>query len=115
MAHSPEGGCASVADREAFRQFYASHAWRRCRESYAKSKGGLCERCLARGLITAGEEVHHKIHLTPESLLDPSVAFNFDNLELLCKPCHQVEHGTKRKRRYEITPTGDVVIPPFRV
>lgn len=36
--------------------------------------------------------MHHKIHLTPENLNDPSITLNWANLELLCKPCHDAEH-----------------------
>lgn len=72
--------------------FYTSAEWRRVRSAYAASRSNLCERCLSRGLIVPGDEVHHKQHLTPESLADPDVAFNWDNLELLCKSCHLAEH-----------------------
>ena len=41
--------------------FYSSRAWRDCRDAYARSVGGLCERCRAKGLITPGTEVHHKV------------------------------------------------------
>ena len=78
--------------------FYISPEWIRCREAYAKSKGLLCERCLARGIATPGEQVHHRIRLTPANLRDPSVALNWDNLELLCRRCHQEEHRGRRWR-----------------
>lgn len=76
--------------------FYKTRRWKECREAYAKSKGGLCERCLMNGLYTPGEIVHHKIRLNPETLNDPSVALCWDNLELLCRRCHGEEHGGKR-------------------
>ena len=83
-----------------------------------KHARGLCERCLAKGIIKQGDHVHHKIELTPENMNDPSVAYNFDNLELLCFDCHQKEHDSlneynHRKLRYKIDPvTGDVICPP---
>lgn len=43
-------------------------------------------------MIVPGEEVHHKIRLTPKNVRDPSIALNWDNLELLCKDCHIKEH-----------------------
>ena len=61
----------------------------------------LCERCLERGIIRKGEEVHHKIRLTPENLRDPAVALNWKNLEMLCKECHEKEHDRKRWRADE--------------
>ena len=74
--------------------FYISPQWIACRRAYAKSKGMLCERCAAAGLAVPGEEVHHKIRLTPQNVNDPAVALNWDNLEVLCKQCHLAEHNT---------------------
>ena len=79
-------------------KFYASRLWRRNREAYAKSKQNLCERCLAKGLIIPGAEVHHKKRLTAENIHDAAVALNWDNLELLCEECHKEEHGKMRPR-----------------
>lgn len=73
-------------------RFYRTERWNRCRTEYKRSRGGLCERCMARGLIVPGVEVHHRIRLTPDNLDDPSVTLNWDNLELLCKACHDAEH-----------------------
>ena len=81
------------------RRLYNSYAWQRCRASYIASVGGLCERCLARGLIVAGEHVHHKVHLTAENVNDPDVALNPANLELLCAACHTREHSGAPERR----------------
>lgn len=86
--------------------FYGSKAWENCRKAYKKSVGGLCERCLKAGVIRSGEMVHHKIHLTEETIQDPAVALNFDNLELLCRDCHAAEHATKK--RYVVDANGYV-------
>lgn len=80
------------------REFYRSWSWIKCARAYKADRGGLCERCLAKGLITPGEEVHHKIHLTPENINNPKISLNFDNLELLCKNCHIEEHRGVRWR-----------------
>jgi hypothetical protein len=72
--------------------FYKSKEWRTCRESYL-SQNPLCERCLRKGLIVPGEIVHHKIHLTTENYLDPTVSLNFENLETVCRTCHNQLHG----------------------
>lgn len=75
--------------REQFaRAFYSSRAWARCRRAYASSVGGLCEDCLAQGVYTPGEQVHHMTPLTPDNIDDPSVTLDWRNLRLLCKPCH---------------------------
>lgn len=51
------------------------------------SVNGLCERC---GQI--GIEVHHILKLTINNFNDSSVSLNQDNLELLCRDCHNKEH-----------------------
>lgn len=93
--------------REFAEQFYSGTAWRETRKAYAKSRGGLCERCLARGIIRAGVIVHHKTLLTPENIGDPDVTLNWDNLELLCRDCHGAEHQ-KIERRYTVDAQGRV-------
>ena len=82
--------------------FYCSWNWVKCARAYRKSRGGLCERCWSKGLIVPGEEVHHKIRLTPENITDPSVSLSWDNLELLCKNCHMEEHNKTRWRADEL-------------
>ena len=93
--------------------FYFSPAWRQCRDAYAKQAGGLCERCLARGLFSPGEIVHHKIHLTPENITQPEIALSFDNLELVCRACHADEHQ-RIARRYHIGEDGTVMTSPLQ-
>lgn len=95
--------------KEFAEQFYKSKTWERCRNNYAASVGGLCEECLKHGRIEAGVIVHHKVHITPENILCPEVTLNFDNLELLCRKCHAVEHGA-RLRRYTVDPIGRVKV-----
>ncbi len=93
--------------REFAAEFYNSKAWKDCRRAYAKSKSGLCERCLRNGIVKAGVIVHHKTHLSPENITDPDVALNWDNLELLCRDCHGAEHQ-KIERRYTVDAQGRV-------
>ena len=93
--------------------FYKTAAWRKCRESYIRSVGGLCERCYANGIIKHGDTLHHKVHLTSENINDPNITMCFDNLMLLCRDCH-VElhkadiHKTKVKR-YKVDEAGKVI------
>jgi 5-methylcytosine-specific restriction endonuclease McrA len=40
---------------------------------------------------------------------DPTIAYSFDNLELLCQACHNKEHfGSSQKKRYKINPDGSL-------
>ena len=87
--------------------FYKSVAWKECRAAYAKSVGGLCERCLKRGLYVPGVIVHHKVHVTPDNINNGSITLNPDNLELLCRDCHAEEHEV-RKKRFKVDEFGRV-------
>lgn len=88
--------------------FYKSQAWKDTRNAYAKSKGNLCEVCLAKGIYRSGEIVHHKIHLSPENIADPSISLNWDNLQLVCRDCHAQLHDNKQ-RRYKLDELGRVI------
>ena len=76
-----------------FQEFYNSTAWKQCREAYKHKVAYLCERCGAPGVI-----VHHKIRVTAETIKNPEVLLNFDNLELLCMRCHNKEHEKENPR-----------------
>ena len=94
--------------------FYTSWTWRKCRKAFAKSKGMLCERCLKRGVIEPGSkdrplDVHHKIPLTPENVKNPDIALGWNNLELLCKTCHEQEKE-RRAKRWRIGKDGKVCL-----
>lgn len=97
--------------KEFSRSFYKSAAWQACRSSYWRQKGGLCEDCLERGIITTGAEVHHVIELTPDNIGNPAVTLNHANLRLLCHDCHMRRHKSATAKRYKIDQvTGAVVV-----
>ena len=73
--------------------FYKSKRWQSTRLAYIKSKGGLCERCLKRGIYRPAQVVHHKVYITQDNITDPNITLEWNNLEALCKPCHEAEHG----------------------
>lgn len=98
----------------AVESFYVSWIWRKCRRAFAESKGNLCERCLKRGIIEPGSkdrplEVHHKTPLTADNVQDPEISLNWEQLELLCKTCHDEERERKTKR-WKIDKNGKVVV-----
>jgi 5-methylcytosine-specific restriction protein A len=97
--------------RDFARSFYKSKAWIRCRDAYYVSQHGICQRCHGAGLI-----VHHIIELTPENINDPSVTLNWDNLELLCLECHNMEHGDVEVVQQGLAFDADgnlMVLPPI--
>lgn len=96
--------------KEFARAFYDSKAWKQMREFYREYVHGLCEVC-----GNPGEIVHHIRPLTPENIDDPSVTLGMNNLQLLCRSCHQKWHNaaepnglTHRCREYFFDQYGDV-------
>ena len=74
--------------------FYKSPEWQLAREIKIREANGTCERCSA-----LGEEVHHIINLTTLNVIDPTVSLNQENLELLCKKCHNKVHKRFSKEK----------------
>lgn len=114
--------------RAGLQSFYGSMAWKRTREAYKQEAGGLCEDCKERGIIRAGDCVHHVIPLTVANIDSEAVTLNFANLRLLCDECHARTHalrhdetsggrrkgkpiGSQRKRRYKIDENTGKVTP----
>jgi predicted kinase len=79
--------------QEFAKKFYDSKIWNDVRNAYFIKNFGLCEIC-----ERPGEEVHHKIFLTPINISDTNITCNEENLQLLCKSCHNAEHN----RAYEM-------------
>jgi 5-methylcytosine-specific restriction endonuclease McrA len=88
---------------------YNSTAWQNCRRLYIakriKIDGGLCEECHSR----IGYIVHHKILIDESNVNDPNITLNHDNLEYVCKQCHDrfPEHFVKSKRHKVICEFDD--------
>ena len=91
---------------ENIERFYTSRIWRSCRQSFLTSRDGLCEICLAKGLIVPAVHVHHRTPITPENLSDPEITLNHANLMALCENCHQEQH---RKKRWRTDKNGKVI------
>ena len=89
--------------------FYKSRRWQQTRANYIKSQGGLCERCLKKGLYKPAVIVHHKVYLTAETIHNPEIALSWNNLEALCRECHEDEHRGQ-DRRYIVQEDGSVIL-----
>ncbi len=83
--------------------FYKSTVWQEARQIKYQEQNGKCERC---GRV--GEEVHHKIRLTIDNVKDPTISINQENLELLCKDCHNKEHKRFTKEK-EFDSDGNLI------
>ena len=89
--------------------FYKSKAWRECRQSFLAANP-LCMRCLKEGRVKPATIVHHTIYLTKETVNDPSISLNFENLEAVCQDCHNKEHhGDHTDRRWKYV-DGELII-----
>lgn len=88
---------------KAINRFYRSREWLMARQQKIASCNGRCEVC---GAI--GEEVHHKIPLTPENVSDPRISLGEDNLIYLCKDCHNKEHGRFVRKESPFDENGDL-------
>lgn len=75
-----------------YRNIYKKPEWRKVRSIVIVRANGLCERCKRKGKIVKGKEVHHIKWLTDDNKDDWDIAYNPDNLILLCSDCHNEEH-----------------------
>jgi 5-methylcytosine-specific restriction protein A len=69
--------------RLAMNRFYASPRWRRLRRAFL-AEHPLCAECHQAGRIEPAIDVHH-INARESN---QEIAFDWDNLQSLCKACH---------------------------
>ena len=95
--------------------FYKTDKWKKARRAFIDYRvsidGGLCQRCSKE----LGYIVHHKTHLDINNYHNPMIAYGFDNLEYVCKPCHEIEHGycgqqTEPRRRVCFDESGQPIV-----
>lgn len=87
---APKAVLHDAAEQE--RDWYSSRAWRACRAAFLAANP-LCARCLIEDRLTAATIAHH----VQERLQRPDLAFDHDNLEALCSPCHTTHHKSRPK------------------
>ena len=85
------------------KKFYNSKAWKTVRKNVWIRQQLLCARCYKPVYVDGISSwlpkeqrrtgiVHHKIYLDNTNVSDPNVTLNQDNLEGICKECHEKEH-----------------------
>lgn len=76
------------------RKIYNSTRWRKLRE-WKFICNPLCEECLKLNKIVKAEDIHHiKSFMSVDDVSERTrLAYDFDNLQSLCKQCHQKKHN----------------------
>lgn len=85
------------------REFYNSSIWQKQRKYKMQQENYRCARCGG-----VAEDVHHKITLTETNVNDLNTSLDLNNLECICRRCHNKEtHGKKDVYIYDIN--GDLI------
>ncbi len=94
-------------DNPAIARKYKSKRWQKLRADKI-ILNPFCERCLKKNIYNSTYIVHHKEYITLKNYEEDNVFFNIDNLESLCKKCHNVEHFSE-KQEYLFDANGDII------
>ena len=82
-------------NRQDRQKVYQSAKWKKLREAKLMANP-LCEQCLQTGIVKPAVDVHHIdsfMNYTGNMRLQK--AYDFHNLQSLCKDCHFAKHSTK--------------------
>lgn len=60
------------------------------------------------GIKTPAYFIHHKEHITDKNYKNENIFFDIDNLESLCKACHNQEHFSDEEE-YTFNEEGDLI------
>ena len=96
------------------KDFYNSKAWKQVKNNIWIKQHLLCNRCHKPVYVNGLSDylpkekrrtgiVHHKIYLDNENVYDDAIALNENNLEGICKECHELEHHQDQVTRSEYT------------
>ena len=82
--------------RKERQKIYNTTTWQRL--SYMQQHP-LCECCLKGGIIKSAKDIHHKVSFmsTDDKAERERLAFDSDNLQALCRECHNAIHNPKKK------------------
>ena len=103
-------------------EFYHSRAWKETRKYIWLKQNLLCARCCKPVYVDGISEwipkekrrtgiVHHKIYLDNINVYDPNITLDEDNLEGVCKWCHEhVCHNTdiSTRKDYKFDDEGNL-------
>lgn len=86
---------------------YKSKRWQKL-VKLKKNLNPFCERCYTKGKFVPAKIIHHKEYITDLNYFDDNIFFNLNNLESLCKDCHNEEHFGE-KLNYIFDTNGDIM------
>lgn len=104
------------------KDFYNSKAWKIVRKNIWIKQNLLCNRCKKPVYVDGLSDylpkqyrrtgiVHHKKYLDNSNVYDDSITLDENNLEGLCKECHEKEHHQDEVTRlgYEFDEEGNII------
>lgn len=104
------------------KDFYNSKLWKEVKNNIWIKQHLLCNRCGKPVYVDGISEwipkdkrrtgiVHHKIYLNNTNIYDDNITINEDNLEGLCKECHELEHhqDISTRKGYLFDENGNLV------
>ncbi len=87
-------------------KFYNSKAWKDLRGRLIVAANYTCQKCGKNLVLNPARLIgHHKIQLDPKNILDVNIALNPQNIEIICKECHDEEH-----KRYHFSGSHNVYL-----
>ena len=82
----------TARDKESSK-IYNSTRWRKIRKYVLKRDGGICQMC--------GKSEKTMIVDHIQELKDGGEPYSYDNLQTLCKSCHNIKTAKEKQRRVE--------------
>lgn len=83
------------ASRKERRKIYNKSKWQKLRDAKIMNDP-FCEVCEAKGIITPAEDVHHRVSfMDKEGDERIALAYDYNNLQSICKSCHGKEHSNE--------------------
>ena len=74
------------------RQVYSTRRWQKVRLEVLVRAGWLCESCRDAGFTQVAALVHHRLPIKAGG-----AAFDMQNLQALCRNCHESEHAVEKQ------------------
>lgn len=87
--------------RKERQKIYQSKRWQQLRLYYL-SEHPLCEICEEKGIYKDAIDVHHKVSFVGKGEDTLFYAYDYSNLQALCKECHQRAHNSNTIIPYDI-------------